>query len=314
MKLFGAAMVRNEADIIEAFVRHNLTALDGLAIVDHGSFDGTSQILAALVEEGLPLVVGRNESLGHHQAQISTQAVREILARTPADFVFALDADEFLKAPSRPLLERALQAVPPGMHAIVEWQTYVPDFAAAGAGTDVRTCIAGAKRLVQERHGLHKVVVGRHFAQTPDAMIAMGHHQVVPSAAGIVPGRSNPHAKLARDAVALAHVPVRSRDQFTAKIAIGWLASLAAGNDPQSGFHWREIFADLMAGQELSAARLTEIAANYSLHQSDWQAPETIARLDDPFLADFELRYSHLGRGEPLSLVLEFAEKLVAGS
>ena len=31
MRLFGVAMVRNEADVIEAFVRHNLGVLDGLA-------------------------------------------------------------------------------------------------------------------------------------------------------------------------------------------------------------------------------------------------------------------------------------------
>ena len=48
MKLYGVAMVRNEADIIEAFVRHNLTVLDGLVVVDHSSDDGTSEILSAL--------------------------------------------------------------------------------------------------------------------------------------------------------------------------------------------------------------------------------------------------------------------------
>jgi hypothetical protein len=51
MRLVGATIVRDAADIIEAFVRHNLTVLDGLAIVDHGSVDGTSEILGALVAE-----------------------------------------------------------------------------------------------------------------------------------------------------------------------------------------------------------------------------------------------------------------------
>jgi len=31
-------MVRNEADIIEASVRHNLCCLDRLVVIDHGSF------------------------------------------------------------------------------------------------------------------------------------------------------------------------------------------------------------------------------------------------------------------------------------
>jgi len=37
--------VRNEADIVEAFVRHNLVLLDGIAIVDHASVDATPDIL-----------------------------------------------------------------------------------------------------------------------------------------------------------------------------------------------------------------------------------------------------------------------------
>ena len=42
-------MLRNEADVVESFVRHNLSLLDGLLVVDHGSSDGTSEILDALV-------------------------------------------------------------------------------------------------------------------------------------------------------------------------------------------------------------------------------------------------------------------------
>jgi hypothetical protein len=64
MRLFGMAMLRNEADIVEAFVRHNLTILDGIAIVDHASFDGTTEILARLRSEGLPLRIVRDPNPG----------------------------------------------------------------------------------------------------------------------------------------------------------------------------------------------------------------------------------------------------------
>jgi hypothetical protein len=313
MRLFGAAMVRNEADIIEAFVRHNLTVLDGLAIVDHGSFDGTSDILAALAAEGLPLAVTRNDTLGYHQAEITTQLVREVLAQTRADFVFVIDADEFLKVRSRRFLDDVLGGLAPGLPAVVDWQTYVPDFANATPGDNVRVCIARAKRLAQERHGLHKVIVGRHFVDTPAAMVAMGNHLIVPSVRGIVPGQSNPHARLKPEVAALAHFPIRSRDQFTAKIAIGWLANLAARrNSAEAAHHWRDVYADIVAGRELTPERLTAIAANYSIQKSDWQPAEALPRVADPFLADFELRYAHLGCYEPLPLVLAFAEKLAA--
>ena len=62
MRLLGAAHVRNEADIVEAFVRHNLVLLDGIAIVDHASVDATPDILRALKDEGLPIFLARDES------------------------------------------------------------------------------------------------------------------------------------------------------------------------------------------------------------------------------------------------------------
>src|ERR1700676_1778704 len=105
MKLFGAAMLRNEADVVESFVRHNLALLDGLLVVDHGSSDGTSEILDALVAEGLPLEVYRDASVGYLQSEIMTRAARHAFARHGADFVFAIDGDEFLKVPRRELLE-----------------------------------------------------------------------------------------------------------------------------------------------------------------------------------------------------------------
>jgi len=307
-------MVRNEADIVEAFVRHNLTVLDGLAIVDHGSFDATPEILAALVAEGLPVTVARDDSTGHHQVDVMTRLVRDVLARTPADFVCALDADEFLKMRSRPLLDRVLQQVPRGMHALVEWQTYVPDFAAADRAGDVRDCIAGARRLAHERHGLFKVVVARDFLRAP-ARISAGNHTVVPLADAAGAPRSNPHARLAPEVLALAHLPVRSRDQFIAKVAVGWLATLATRAAPaNAAFHWRDVYEDIVAGKELTAERLTEISANYSVPRSEWLSAGEVARVSDPFLADIELRYTQSGRRDPLALVLAFAARLAAGT
>lgn len=55
MKIVAVSMARNEADIIEAFVRYHCRIFDAIVIVDHASIDGTSEILDALRSEGLPL-------------------------------------------------------------------------------------------------------------------------------------------------------------------------------------------------------------------------------------------------------------------
>src|SRR5258708_24064858 len=126
MRLVGVTMVRNEADVIEAFVRHNLSVLDGLVVVDHDSIDGTREILGKLVSEGLPLRVVPDADPAYRQSETMTALAREALAQDAADFAFALDADEFLKVESRAGLERGLAEVPAGMHAAVHWPTYVP--------------------------------------------------------------------------------------------------------------------------------------------------------------------------------------------
>src|SRR5260370_17706825 len=98
MHLFGVAMVRNEADVIEAFVRHNLGVLDGLAIADHGSLDGTSEILASLQAEGLPLRVGKAAEAAFFQSRHMTGLAREALSGANTDFLFAPDPPDFLKS------------------------------------------------------------------------------------------------------------------------------------------------------------------------------------------------------------------------
>lgn len=143
MRRFGVVMVRNEADVIEASVRHNLTVLDGLVVIDHGSFDGTSEILARLRDEGLPLRVVRDLSPAFFQAERITAIAHETLARERANFVFAIDADEFIKVESREALDRALAELPGDVHAVAHWLTYVPESLDGGAGT-LAQCAGGS--------------------------------------------------------------------------------------------------------------------------------------------------------------------------
>jgi len=304
MKLVGMAMARNECDVIEAFVRHNLTVLDGLHIVDHGSVDTTPKILAALVREGLPLEVAPETSLEFRQSDVVSAAARRLLAGG-ADFVFLLDSDEFLKVPSRSRLEAALASLPPGMHAVQEWQTYVPDFSRP---LDPVAIIRSARRVVTTRQSLYKVVVSRHFLDSP-TLIAEGNHWVQkrPGAEGY---STVQHARLLAEESAIAHVPIRSAPQFRAKMAVGWLACLMQHDrHPSLCYHWGKAYADLREGKPLTPETLSRLAGTYGLPEGE-QEPQTIELVDDPFLADISLRYQAATRVRPFPLVLQFAEQL----
>jgi hypothetical protein len=306
MKLYGAAMVRNEADVIEVFVRHNLTALDGLFIVDHGSVDATPAILAALVREGLPLDVSVETSLEFRQSDVMSRAVRRVLSITNADFVFLLDADEFLKIRSRPRLEAALASLPREVHAVQEWHTYVPDFSQP---LDPVALIRSARKVALARDGPYKAVVSRHFLDSP-TLIAEGNHLLQRRLGAETYPRIR-HARLTPDESAIAHVPIRSAAQFSAKIAIGWLACLMQPDRaPGQSFHWRDAYADLRAGKMPTPDTLTLLAASYGLPEGERVDPNAIRFVDEPFLADVAVVHEGAARADPRALVMQFAERL----
>ena len=309
MHLIGVTMVRNESDIIEAFVRHNLSFLDGLTIVDHGSIDGTAEILANLQSEGLPLRVEFEANPSYRQSQIMTALTRDALARDGADFVFALDADEFLKVESRSELEHVLAEVPPGWHAAMHWLTYVPDDFAVAGGAFGRGHLWW--RVKTERQALRKVIAGRALIGRPGDVVTKGNHHIRNPATA----RKDwlPRALLRPEVVALAHCPVRSRTQLEGKTIVGYLAHLATQHDdPLESHHRRALYNELRAGAMLTEERLREIACNYGLPREDWRPPSEIQLVEDPVPLVFEQRYHVSVAPTSFQLLLRFTEELIA--
>ena len=305
MRVVGFTLVRNEEDVIEASIRHNLRSLDAIDVVDHGSDDATPAILDALVREGLPVTVRRDESIELRQGEVTTQGVRAQFA-AGADLAIPIDADEFLCMPSRERFERVVASADPTAHLVMPWLTYLP---ALDNDADIVTRLKHARRMTTERHGLYKVVVRRALLDTPNAEIPAGNHRV-----RINDGRQSlGHDALPGSVAALAHVPVRSVGQFTAKIAVGALAiRLANPTDKKIAFHWQEEFDALVAGKPLTTERLVAIAANYSVAPERRVPPAAVQWIEDPFVQDIALRYTPAGPPNALARILTFGERVAA--
>jgi len=312
--LHGIAMVRNEADVVEVFVRHNLTVLDRLTIVDHGSSDGTPSILAALLEEGLPLEVIAEASEAFSQSDVVTREVRRILSATPADFVFLLDADEFLKVPSRARLEAALDSIPAGMYAIQAWHTYVPDFSRP---LDPFEVIASARKVMPAGIG-HKAIVTRAFLESA-MYVADGNHHLRRGRGNLGDFDVEPF-RLRPEESRLAHVPVRSAAQFSAKVLVRWLARLIAPERHQLlGRQWLKAYDDLfgdevvtpdmLARATLPPEKLTQLALTYGLTKAE-RVAGSFRLVEEPFLADVRIAHPDLAKADPLALVPQIARRL----
>jgi len=304
VRVVGFTLVRNEEDVIEASIRHNLRSLDAITVVDHGSDDATPQILASLVREGLPVEVRRDDAIELRQSAVTTAEVRRLLA-AGADLAIPIDADEFVRMPSRARFEQVVASAEPTWHLAMPWLTYLPSL----DGGDIVARLRHAKRLTAERHGVYKVVVRRSLLDTPQADIVTGNHAVRANAGE----QRSDHSAISGDVVALAHVPIRSAGQFTSKIAVGTLARrLAALPEKGVSFHWDEEFDALVAGRPLTAERLAAIAANYSVRPERRLEASQVRWVEDPFIGDLALRYTPQRPPNPLARILAFGERVAA--
>ncbi len=218
MKLVAVSVVKNEADIIEAFVRHTGTWVDHHLVFDHDSTDGTREILAELVREGWPLALFTDDVLANLQHVRSNALARLAFDQQGADWVVPLDADEFLCAPNRTAFESALAAVPTGQAGTLAMRNYVPTPA-----DDPREANP-VLRLRHRRPGdstTVKLVIPRSLGTDPGVTAGKGNHALYRGTAPL-PASQLPSAWL-------AHFSLRSPHQQLMRVLTAELQKLARG-------------------------------------------------------------------------------------
>lgn len=93
-KIAVVAMIRNEEDIIEAFIRHAFSFCDSLYICNHNSADRTVEIVNALADEGMSIHMSTSTAAGYPQEKITHDLIQRAIA-DGAEWIVPLDADEF---------------------------------------------------------------------------------------------------------------------------------------------------------------------------------------------------------------------------
>jgi hypothetical protein len=95
MKLAMTLVVRNEADILKANLDYHLAnGVDLVIATDHGSTDGTLEILREYERLGVVEAISDLQP-GHHQSRRVTHMVELARVKHGADWVINNDADEF---------------------------------------------------------------------------------------------------------------------------------------------------------------------------------------------------------------------------
>ena len=320
MKIVSISWVRNEADIIESFVRHSCMFLDRMIIVDHRSCDNTPEILERLRQKGLPLDLRREDSFSYTQGESLTALLAE-LRSDPPDLVLPLDADEFLRTRESGTLKTILEQLPKDIPSLVPWQTYIPM-----PEDDLLECNVPLRirhRKTCEAPQWYKVIIPKTLLKQ-NIRLPMGCHTVIDADTG----KEIEHSVASN--LFLAHFPVRSADQIAGKVFAGWLSHMAnPQKTPGSIFQWKAIFDELKSGKQIDANSLMRLALEYGT-EKQWQAlpPEEkngsslvgLATSDqrtsvsenivpDPIPVNFQLKHE-AKRLPPLQILLESAETL----
>lgn len=292
-QLVGLCVARNEADIIEPMIRHNLKFIDRLHVVDNRSDDATPDILAAMAREFEDrLFWSRDGREGHAQQAIINEKLGHFARLDGLAHVVLLDADECLRGD--PEVFRA-QAIATPKPLRLKWVTYLPD--TSDDPTQLNPLLRMTRRRLVEQPQYYKITV-------PVELI--GKVQVRPGNHALTVGKRTLYG-VEIDGITLAHFPVRSAEQFAAKVLTGaWSVRWRGLESRNEARHWRELATRIMLAGDVSEV-------DWILEAQRYAAKTPVEPVLDPLIAlgEQELRHTPRARDILPRRLIGFAESLV---
>ncbi|MCA8834383.1 MAG: glycosyltransferase family 2 protein [Proteobacteria bacterium] len=247
------AMIGNECDIIELFLRHNQPFCDKFYIVLHNSLDTTGAIIKNLQAEGFAIDVQISNQMGYEQKTITEAAIRAVANENRYDYIVPLDADEFLPYDGQ---FQNIHKMTANDFGTMTWQTFVPMDADYFIQTNP---LLGFRARSFESIAFTKVVLGVEYAKT--CTLSLGNHNA--------PHENNiPAIDLG---ITLQHFPLRSAEQMVRKSLFGVYASLLRSNRAEGeSYHWYDMLRDIRTkNYQIEYAEVLQSALRFASKDED---------------------------------------------
>lgn len=292
-------MIKNEMDIVEAFIRYHISFLNGMVILDNGSTDNTSSILSSLAADGLNIYIINDDTPAYNQDILITKLFYTTLNLFNPDFIIPIDIDEFLITGNRSDVLKSLQSVlEDNTIHYLSWRTYVP------TPNDNVSELNIIKRITyrrqEENNHDFKFILSTEYAKNHKILIKQGNHGIIEDSA-IAKYKSK-----YIDNIYLAHFPIRSKNQAMSKYVLGWLAYLAKKR--QVLFDWYYYYNIIKSNFTLTDYELTKMALHYNVIDKSIK----INIIDDQIHIkdDYVLKYTKNTNVSFLSNLLNYSENL----
>lgn len=303
MKIISITTVKNEADIIESFIRYHLNIVDEMIILNNGSTDDTNYILNQLLAEKLPITVIDDKDKYFKPVQKMNFLLKKAIQEFGADIVCPIDVDEFITSDTgnpRDFIEQIDQYT----YYKLKWRTYVPT-----KDDDINEKFIPSRMTYIRDENLeeYKVILHKNLFNEFDASLTVGSHELQYD-------RKKYSDKIKCeicDDLIMAHFPLRSKEQTISKVLVSYPNLLCRIEvNPNLGFHkshYAPMFFKIKKEGDVSDEDVIEFAKRYSTKGNEVDEDDEIKIIHKPmkfdFCNNFSIKYDFTLN--PLSNVLE---------
>ena len=295
--IYSISIVKNEADIIESFVRYNYSYLDGMMIINHNSSDNTGKILKELIKENYNIIYIQWKKIMHQQGIVLTKFIYQLIEEKCPDLIIPMDADEFLVSYNGENPRKELEKLDLNHVHHIDWKTYIP-YKTEDPDDFIPKNMNYIRNENYEEH--EKVIIPSKLFKDLSLELANGNHSCIH-----LPDKNkkkNKHIKM-------AHYPVRSKDQLISNTLIGALNTFCIPfKEKRRSWHRLSLFNQIENGKDLN---LIKIAHEYSSRSAE-NKPSLLYYdpLNTSFCEDTEMKYQELSKIDPLNNLIKFSRDL----
>ena len=183
---------------------------------------------------------------------------------------------------------------------LVKWRTYIPDFGKKVDNKFIPSQITFVRDEKLEK--FYKVIIPKELVTDYSVKLTFGNHDLIydQQFENIIECVYNPD-------LAIAHFPIRSKEQTLSKVIVGWInlpPEIKMAHLKMSNYHWQKMFKHIKEYGEIQNEDVTEFAKKFALESEDIQVNVEEDPMDLSFCRNLEIRYTN-DKFRPISNILE---------